>query len=86
MEKRDVLIEGALGEIRRQHAALDPETKRLGRKIREELLQQGRALAILAVHGSIKQLKACAPAQFSEQASVAIATEILEEVKEHIAL
>ena len=85
MTKRDAIIKDALGEIRRQHADLDPETKRLGMKIKEELMQQGRALAILAVHGSIKQLKACAPAQFAEQASVAIATEILEEVKEHIA-
>ncbi len=84
--KRDELIESTLTEIRRQHRNLDQRSKDIGREIRNQILLEGRALAVLAVQGSINQLKACSPGQFTDKAAVAIATEILEKQKEQIAL
>lgn len=84
--RREALIESTLEEIRRQHRNLDERSKKIGREIKNQIIREGKVLAVLAVQGSINQLKACSPDQFTDKAAVAVAIETLEEMQEQIAL
>jgi len=86
MASRQQLIESTLAEIRRQHRNLDERSREIGQEIKNQIIREGKALAILALQGSINQLKGCSPEQFTDKAALAVAVETLEEIQEHIAL
>jgi len=86
MSRRQELIESTLEDIRIQHRNLDHRSKVIGRQIKNKVMMEGKALAALALQGSINQLNTCSPEQFTDKAALAIATGILEEMQEQIAL